>query len=206
MYFRWFDGWLRTTQSYHTQVCISDDMMASLEPHKVTTHKYVFQVIRWLAYNHTKLQHTSIYFRLYVGWLRTTESYHTQVCISDDMMASLEPHKLPHTSVYFRWYDGWLRTTQSYHTQVCISDDTMAGLEPQRVTTHKYVFQMIWWQAKNHTKLSHTSMYFKWYDGWLRTTQSYNTQVCISSDMMAGLEPHKVTTHKYVFPMIWWLA
>ena len=151
MYFRWYDGRLRATQSYHTQVCfsgdmmaglephkvtthkyvfqmiwwlaknhtklrISDDMMASLEPHKVTTHKYVFQVIRWLAYNHTKLLHTSMYFRWYVGWLRITESYHTQVCISDDMMASLEPHKLPHTSVYFRWYDGWLRTTQSYHT------------------------------------------------------------------------------------------
>ena len=24
--------------------------------------------------------------------------------------------------------------------------------------------------------------------------------------MMAGLEPRKVTTHKYVFQMIWWLA
>ena len=82
----------------------------------------------------------------------------------------------------------------------------MAGLEPHKFTTHKYVFQMIWWLAYNHKKLPHTSMYFKWYDGWLRTTQSCHTQVCISDDMMAGLEPHKFTTHKYVFQMIWWLA
>ena len=86
-------------------------MMAGLEPHKVTTHKYVFQ-------NHTKLPHTR-----YDGWLRTTQSYHTQVCISGDMMAGLEPHKVT--------------------TQVCFSGDMMAGLELHKVTTHKYVFQVI---------------------------------------------------------------